>query len=60
MEKLQKLVVAQRNIVTYLKCTVDEDNVEFEKIHKVITKIINNWGALEKHIVIYKWHECVM
>jgi hypothetical protein len=42
MEKLQKLVVAQRNIVTYLKCTVDEDNVEFEKIHKVITKIINN------------------
>lgn len=53
-------MVAQRDIVAYLKCTIDEDNVEFEKIHKVITETINNQGALEEHVVIYKQHECVM
>jgi hypothetical protein len=35
-------MVAQKDMVVYLTCIVDEDNVEFEKIHKVITKIINN------------------
>jgi hypothetical protein len=35
-------MVAQRDIVVYLKCIVDEDYVEFEKIDKMITKTINN------------------
>jgi hypothetical protein len=53
-------MATQRDIVAYLKYTIDEDNVDFEKIHKMITKIINNRGPMEEHIVIYKQHECVM
>ncbi len=33
-------MATQRDIIAYLKCTIDEDNVEFEKIHKMITKTI--------------------
>jgi hypothetical protein len=39
-------MATQRDIVAYLKCIVDEDNVEFEKIHKVITKWVNCKGEV--------------
>jgi hypothetical protein len=53
-------MAAQKNIVEYLKCIVDEDNLEFEKIHKMITKTINNQSVLEDNVIMYKQHECVM
>ncbi len=53
-------MATQRDIVAYLKCTINEDNLEFEKIHKMITKTINNRGHVEEHVVIFKQHECVM
>jgi hypothetical protein len=42
---MNKNVVAQKTLVTYLKSQANECNVEFEKVHKEVVDVVFNLGA---------------
>jgi hypothetical protein len=56
IESLIRQVNEQRNIVVYLRSTIDEGNLEFERVHKQATDVHNNLGALKEHVV-YRRHD---
>lgn len=51
IESLTRQVNEQRNIVVYMKFVVDEGNSKFERVHKQVVDVHNNFGALEEHVV---------
>ncbi len=52
IESLTQQMNEQRNIVVYLKSTIDEGNSKFERVHKQVVNAHSNPGALENMLFV--------